>query len=291
MTAAGWVAITSAPSGNLQAARAQQPLTGAPSLATRAVIDKYCVGCHNQKLKTAGLMLDVADPSDVSKDGVTWEKVIRKLRAGAMPPVGSPRPDQATYDTLATYLETEADRAAAARPNPGNVGAFHRLSRTEYRKSIRDLLALDALPKELDITTLLPADNGSTGFDNLADLLFVSPTALDGYLSAARKISRFAVGDPAIPVIVDRYPIPADLPQNTRQEGAPVGTRGGIVIRSTFPVDGDYRLDIEFAGNAREPHQLEVSVDGARAQVFTVGDKPITERGFGVFSPPPDKPI
>jgi mono/diheme cytochrome c family protein len=291
MTAAGWVAMTSAPSGHLQAARAQQALSGAPSLATRAAIDRYCVGCHNQKLKTAGLMLDVVDLSDVGRDGATWEKVIRKLRAGAMPPVGSPRPDQTTYDTVATYLETEVDRAAAARPNPGNVGAFHRLSRTEYAKSIRDLLALDALPKELDISTLLPADNSSTGFDNLADLLFVSPTALDGYLSAARKISRLVVGDPAIPVIVDRYPIPADLPQNTRQEGAPVGTRGGIVIRSTFPVDGDYRLDIEFAGNAREPHQLEVSVDGARAHVFTVGDKPISERGFGVFTQPPDKPI
>ena len=122
-----------------------------------------------------------------------------------------------------------------AHPNPGNIGSFHRLSRTEYANAIRDLLALEALPKELDIATLLPADNSSTGFDNLADLLFVSPTALDGYLSAARKISRLAVGDPAIPVIVDRYQIPPDLPQDVRQEGAPIGTRGGAVIRSTLP--------------------------------------------------------
>jgi hypothetical protein len=236
-------------------------------------------------------MLDVADMSNVSNDGIIWDKVIRKLRAGAMPPPGLPRPDQATYHSVATYLETELDRAAAAKPNPGRVSAFHRLSRTEYIKAIRDLLALDALPKELDITTLLPADNSSTGFDNLADLLFISPTALDGYLSAARKISRLAVGDPAIPVIVDRYLLPDDLPQDVRQEGAPLGTRGGLVVRTDFPVDGDYRLNIEFAGNARDRHELEVSVDGERVQLFTVGEKPPTERGFGVFTQPPDQPI
>jgi hypothetical protein len=262
-------------------------------MPARAVLDKYCVSCHNPKLKTGGLVLDPERlaPDAVAADGVVWEKVIRKLRSASMPPVGLPRPDQATYDSTAAELEHALDRAARAHPNPGNVGAFHRLSRTEYANAIRDLLALEMLPKELDITTLLPADNSSTGFDNLADLLFVSPTALDGYLSAARKISRLAVGDPAIPVIVDRYQIPQDLPQDVRQEGAPIGTRGGAVISSTFPVDGEYHLKIEFAGNAREPHQLEVSVDGARAQLFTVGDKPPGERGSGVFTPQADPPI
>ena len=247
--------------------------------------------CHNQRLKTAGLTLDTADIVNVEKDGAIWEKVIRKMRAGAMPPVGSPRPDPAAFDAVAGYLEMALDRASAANPNPGRLGTFHRLTRTEYANVIRDLLALDTLPRELDIATLLPADNASTGFDNLADLLFVSPTALDGYIAAARKLSRLAVGDPAIPVIVDRYQIPPDLPQNVQMEGAPVGTRGGIVIRSTFPVDGEYQVRIEFAGTAREPHQLELTVDGVRAELFTVGDKPPSERGFGVFQQQADKPI
>jgi mono/diheme cytochrome c family protein len=286
----GWLTVTSTSSEGVRAGLVQAG-SGASSEAPRAVIDQYCVRCHNQRLKTAGLALDVADAANVAKDAAIWEKVVRKLQAEAMPPAGSPRPDRATYDRVARYLETELDRAATARPNPGHVVAFHRLSRTEYTKAIRDLLALDALPRELDIATLLPADNSSTGFDNLADLLFVSPTSLDGYLAAARKISRLAVGDPAVPLIVDRHQIPSDLPQDVRQEGAPIGTRGGAILRSTLPVDGDYRLRIEFAGNAREPHQLEVSVDGARAALLTVGEKPPTERGFGVFTPPPDRPV
>jgi mono/diheme cytochrome c family protein len=265
--------------------------TAAPANPVRPLVDKYCVSCHNPRLKTGGLALDTADPVNIARDGATWEKVVRKLRTGAMPPAGSPRPDQASYDAAAGYLEQELDRAAAAHPNPGAIGAFHRLSRTEYANAIRDLLALEPLPKELDITTLIPADNSSSGFDNLADLLFVSPTALDSYLSAARKISRLAIGDRDIPVIVDRYQTPQDLPQDVQLEDAPAGTRGGVVIKSTLPVDGEYRVKIEFAGNAREPHQLEVSVDGVRAHIVTVGEKPPTERGNGVFIVPPDKPI
>ena len=287
---AGVITATSASSARVQAAPPQPPARAAVA-SPRPFIDQYCVSCHNQRLKTAGLMLDTADMADVARDGAIWEKVVRKLRAGAMPPVGSPRPNQAAYDTVASYLETALDRASASNPHPGSLGSFHRLSRTEYAMAIRDLLAIDALPKELDIATLLPADNSSTGFDNLADLLFVSPTALDGYLSAARKISRLAVGDPTIPVIVDRYQMPPDLPQDVRQDGAPIGTRGGTVIRSTFPVDGEYHLKVEFAGTAREIHQLEVTVDGARAQTFTVGDKPPTARGSGVFLQQADKPI
>jgi mono/diheme cytochrome c family protein len=289
---AALITLSPAASGRLVAARAQRDsLTSSAAAASKAALDKYCVSCHNQKLKTAGLALDALDVANPSTDGPTWEKVIRKLRAGAMPPVGLPRPDPATYEAVASYAESELDRAAAAKPNPGYVGAFHRLTRTEYANAIRDLLALDVLPRELDIATLLPADNSSSGFDTLADLLFVSPTALDAYLSAARKISRLAVGDPTIPVIVDRHLIPPDLPQDVRQEGAPVGTRGGVVIRTALPADGEYRLTIEFAGNAREKHELEISVDGARAEVITVGTNVPTERGSGVFIPPPDKPV
>lgn len=270
------------------AGAAQAPPAAEP---VRATINKYCVTCHNQRLKTAGFVLDTADLTNVEKDGAAWEKVIRKLRAGAMPPVGSPRPDQPAYTAVASYLEDALDRAAAAKPNPGHIGAFHRLSRTEYANVIRDLLDLGTLPRELDIATLLPADNSSTGFDNLADLLFVSPTAMDGYLAAARKLSRLAVGDPAVPVIVDRHLIPQELPQDTRREGSAFGTRGGTVIESTLPVDGEYHVKIEFAGNAREPHQVEVSVDGERTALFTVGDKPPKERGFGVFQQQPDDPL
>jgi cytochrome c5 len=181
----GCIIVTSAASARVHAAP-QQPSSISSAIPPRPIVEKYCVSCHNQRLKTAGLMLDTADMLSVAKEGAIWEKVVRKLRAGAMPPAGSPRPDAAAYDTLAGYLETELDRAAASKPNPGSLGTFHRLSRTEYTKAIRDLLALDALPKELDIATLLPADNSSTGFDNLADLLFVSPTALDGYAWRSR---------------------------------------------------------------------------------------------------------
>src|ERR1700682_772226 len=157
---AGGIAAVSAAPPRLEAAPAQQPpVVPHQAIPPRPILDKYCVTCHNQKLKTAGLMLDTADVQNVTRDGVLWEKVIRKLRSGNMPPVGSPRPDQASYDAVAMYLEGALDRAAATVPNPGNIGQFHRLSRTEYANAIRDLLALEALPKELDITTLLPADN------------------------------------------------------------------------------------------------------------------------------------
>jgi mono/diheme cytochrome c family protein len=282
----GAAALLAVPSAATAAGQSDVSLS-----AARTVINKYCVSCHNPKLKTAGLSLSDAAGIDVSKDGLLWEKVVRKLRAGAMPPAGLPRPDQATYDSVSAQLESALDTAAKAAPNPGHVGPFHRLTRTEYANAIRDLLDLPVLPKELDIATLLPPDNSSTGFDNLADLLFVSPTALEGYLSAARKISRIAIGDPGIPVIVDRYQLPPDLPQDVRQAGAPFGTRGGVVINTTLPVDGEYRVKVDFAGAARDPHQLEVSVDGARAHLFAVGDKPPGPRGSGVFAQEADRAV
>src|SRR5579862_8457069 len=178
-----------------------------------ATFTKYCVTCHNARLKTAGFVLDTADLKNVGGHAETWEKVVRKLRTEAMPPAGAPRPDRATYDSTAAYLEAELDRAAAARPNPGSLPLLHRLSRTEYQNAIRDLLAVDALPKEMDYSLLLPPDNSSSGFDNIADLLFVNPTTMERYLDAARRISRLAVGDPTIPAMVNVYHLSSEQTQ------------------------------------------------------------------------------
>ena len=273
---AAWVAaLSAAASGHVAVADVPQgPLsTPAASAAPRAVLDRYCVSCHNEKLRTAGLMLDTLDVGNVGVAAATWEKVVRQLRSRAMPPAGRPRPDEATYDAAASRLETDLDRLAAARPNPGRLPPFHRLTRTEYSNAIRDLLALEDLPKAVDLAALLPADNSSTGFDNLADLLFVSSTQLEQYLSAAQKISRLAVGDPTFQV-VDTYRMSEDYSQDSHVEGLPLGTRGGLAIRTFLPLDGEYSVHIELTAAPREPEQLEVSVDGERIRLFTVSDKP-----------------
>jgi hypothetical protein len=219
-------------------------------------------------------MLDKLDVGNVSAGAEAWEKVVRKLRSRAMPPAGRLRPDEATYDALSSQLETGLDRLAAASPNPGRLPAFHRLTRTEYKNAIRDLLALEDLPKGMDLASLLPADNSSTGFDNLADLLFVSSTQLEQYLSAAQKISRLAVGDPTIPPIIDTYRMSSERSQDVHVEGMPLGTRGGTAIRTVLPLDGEYSIHIELTAAPREPHELEVSVDGERVRLFTVSNKP-----------------
>src|SRR5262249_54250064 len=154
-----------------------------------------------------------------------WEKVIRKLRTGAMPPSGAPRPDAATYNALASHLETSIDRDARANPRPSKLALVHRLSRTEYQNAVRDLLAVDALPKEIDYALLLPPDNSSSGFDNIADLLFMSPAIMERYLDAAEKISRLAVGDTAAPVMVNRYRLGAEQWQGSRVDRVARGTR------------------------------------------------------------------
>ena len=240
--------------------------------APAAVLTQYCLTCHNQRLKTADLVLDPADLAHVGAKPEQWEKVVAKLRSNAMPPAGMPRPDQASYNSVATYLETEIDRAAAAKPNPGKLPLLHRLSRTEYENSIRDLLALDALPKEMDYSLLLPPDNSSSGFDNIADLLFVSPAIMERYLDAARKISRLAVGDPNLPVMVNSYRLSPEQTQDTRVDALPFGTRGGLGVRTYFPLDADYAVKFELAGAAREPHQIEISVDGERMQLVDIGN-------------------
>lgn len=236
-----------------------------------AALNRYCTTCHNAKLKTGGVVLDPTSLSRVGADAEFWEKVDWKLRSRAMPPAGMPRPDESTYNSLTSFLETDLDRAAAAKPNAGELPPLHRLTRTEYKNAIRDLLGLESLPKEMDFDLLLPPDNVSSGFDNIADLLFVSPSTMERYLDAARKISRFAVGDPNIPAMVNIYRLSPEQPQDARVDELPFGTRGGLAVRNTFPVDGEYSVKLELAGAGREAHQLEISVDGERVQLATIG--------------------
>ena len=278
------------------------PPASAAAEATAAevaeTLDRYCAACHNDRivngrdtapsmlvsqLRTTGLAVDTLDVERVGSDSDAWERVIRKLESRTMPPPGRPRPDDATYDGVVAWLETELDRAAAEAPNPGRRPALHRLSRTEYQNAVRDLLALDHLPKEFDVATLLPADNATSGFDNLAELLFVSPATLERYLAAARKISRLAVGDTNMPPIVDRYQLDRDLIQDAHLDGLPLGTRGGAVIRSHLPADGEYVVTVEFAAAARDEHDVEVSVDGERVELVTIGGRPLVRGASGVF--------
>ena len=257
-----------------------------------ALLNRYCVTCHNDKLKTAGLVLNPADLDHVAGTAETWEKVVRKLRAGAMPPAGAPKPDAATANDLRSYLEAELDRAAAEHPRPGKLPLLHRLSRTEYANAVRDLLDIQALPKELDFSLLLPADNSSSGFDNLADLLFTSPSTMERYIEAAHKISRFAVGDPKMPVLVNIYKLDPEHPQDERVDELPYGTRGGLAIRSDFPADGTYVVKVDMAGAAREPQQLDVLVDGARVDGKTLSGTPAGPgRGPGRGRAPAQGPI
>ena len=248
-----------------------QQNTQAASAAASATIKQYCVGCHSAALKTGGVVLDPASLNQVANNAETWERAIKQLRAKSMPPVPMPRPDAATYDRVASYLETELDRAANAKPNPGDLPTLHRLTRTEYHNAIHDLLAIDDLPKEMDYTLLLPSDNASSGFDNIADLLYVSPATMERYLDASTKISRLAVGDPAMPVMVNIYRTPLEGPQDSQVDDLAFGTRGGTAIRSYFPLDGEYEINVELAGAARDQHQLEVTVDGERKQLVTIG--------------------
>ena len=258
---------------------AQAPAPAAA--ATMGALDQYCVTCHNERLKTAGLAIDPATLADIGPHAETWEKVVRKLRGRGMPPVTARRPDEATYDAVTSFLETQLDRAEAARPHLGKLPLAHRLSRTEYQNAIRDLLALESLPREVRIDFLLPEDNISSGFDNIADLLFVSPSNMERYLDAARKISRLAVGDRAMPVLVNIHRLGPEHPQDERVDELPFGTRGGIAIRSDFPVNGTYVVDVDLAGASRERHDLEVTVDGERVALRTLGADGGGGRGRG----------
>jgi mono/diheme cytochrome c family protein len=257
---------------------APRSATADPSTAAtyRAVVNQYCVVCHNEQLHTAGLVLSKLDLTNVPEGAEVWEKVIGKLRTGAMPPAGMPRPDKATYDGFATYLETALDSASIVNPNPGRV-SIHRLNRAEYKNAIHDLLATD-----IDVESLLPVDDSGYGFDNIADVLSVSPMLLVRYMSAAGKVSRSAIGDPNVLPNLETYDVPYLLTQDERMsEDLPFGSRGGLAVRHNFPLDGEYLIKIRLqrAGiehdrqiiGLSEPHQLDVRVDGERIKVFTVG--------------------
>jgi mono/diheme cytochrome c family protein len=239
------------------------------------VVQRYCITCHNQRLRTGGLSLEVLDSQHLELDPEVWERVVAKLRAGAMPPAGSPRPDRATADAVVADLEAALDRAWVARPRPGRPNAVHRLNRSEYHNAIRDLFALD-----VDVKALLPGDETADGsFDNVADVLTISTAHLERYLSVARQITRQAVGLPPVSPALARFEIPLHLVQDDRQsEDLPFGSRGGLAIPYAFPVAGDYVIKVRLRRQYQDyimgmgwPQQLDVRLDGRLLKRFTVG--------------------
>jgi mono/diheme cytochrome c family protein len=268
----GWGVAT----GSVVQTSAEQSEQKTAAAATpQATLEKYCVTCHNQKLKTAGLALDTLDATQPHVSAETWELVIGKLRARSMPPAGRPRPDAATYRAVATALEGGIDRAWAAHPNPGRIAAVHRLNRTEYTNAVRDLLAID-----FDARPLLPGDETADGsFDNLADALSISTAHLERYLSVARQVSRLAMGLPPASPRLDTFEIPIHVIQEDRQsEQLPFGSRGGMAIPYTFAVDGEYLIKVKLQRQYQDylkgmgwPQQLDVRVDGKLIKRFTVG--------------------
>jgi mono/diheme cytochrome c family protein len=277
MAAATIAAVVSLIGAAPQATVAQVPpdpvSAGGPEL-----ILQYCVACHNERLKTAGLSLERADFTQLGAHADVWERVVRKLQSGQMPPLGRPRPDRATVATFVSSLEAALDRAALAAPNPGRA-VTHRLTRTEYANAVRDLLSL-----EIDSKNLLPADDTDQhGFDNNSEVLSISPALLDRYLAAARTVSRFAIGrSPAAPRI-DTYTIPERLIQDERvSDRLPFGSRGGAAISHYFPVDGEYVMTLRLqttlyhaVRGLADPHTLDVRLDRQRIKTFTVGGKTI----------------
>ena len=256
----------------LRAGEPTPQVTAVPTPTTdRATLDRYCVTCHNSRTRTGGLALDTVDVTRVAPDAETWEKVVRKIRGRMMPPPGMPRPDDATYDALAAHLETALDSAAAARPNPGRTETFRRLTRVEYRNAVRDILALD-----VDVSSLLPKDDASHGFDNVSNGE-LSPTLLERYLAAAQKVSRAAVGSPLPSPASHVVVLPSDLTQEDHLEGLPFGTRGGVAFPYTFPQQAVYEIQVRLARDRNEnvegltePQQVEISIDGRVAQTFHV---------------------
>jgi mono/diheme cytochrome c family protein len=246
--------------------------------APRAVLDTYCVTCHNQRLHTAGLTLDTVDVTKPELQPDLWERVIAKLRAGSMPPPGRPRPDAATYRSVAHALEGAIDQAWAAHPDPGKISAVHRLNRTEYNNAVHDLLALDR--SSVDVRPLLPGDETSDGgFDNVADALSISTAHVERYLSVARQVTRLAVGLPPVRPGLETFSIPLHVIQDDRQsEDLPLGSRGGIAVHYDVPCDGEYLIKVRLQRQYQDylkgmgwPQQLDIRLDGRLLKRFTVG--------------------
>ena len=243
-----------------------------PVSAPRDVIATYCTSCHNQRLKTAGLTLDSINVDDVAGSAEIWEKVVRKVRGGLMPPAGARQPDAPTRDAFVTSIEAELDRAWAAHPNPGRP-LLRRLNRAEYANAVRDLVALD-----VDVAALLPPDDSAYGFDNISDALNVSPSLQERYLAAAEKIGELAIGDPEAGTLSDTYHVRGDVSQNQHLDGMPLGTLGGTRVTHFFPRDGEYviqtrlfRTNFDNPRGIEYPHEFELTLDGERVHHATIG--------------------
>jgi len=261
------------------------------SANNRALLDQYCVICHNEavvnsvpqpneglqttQLRNLGLTLDTEDVTNLAANPEVWEKVIKKLRVGVMPPPNFPRPDKASYDGFRTFLEDELDRVATTQVDPGRTQAFHRLNQTEYQNAVRDLLNL-----EIDVSGLIPADAPDQyGFDNNADVLALSPLSVERYVSAAHKIAELAVGAAPRGASINTYEVPLNLIQDDRlSEELPFGSRGGTAVEHNFPVDGEYRITVhlqtnyvDFVRGYDQPHDFELSLDGLHLETFSFG--------------------
>ena len=258
--------------GLLSGAHAQTPPPAGPA---KAFVSEYCVRCHNDRLKSGELSFAPLDADRPNPENPIWEKAIRKVRTGMMPPAGARRPDAARIDAFTAALEGSLDRAAAAQPNPGRP-ALHRLNRTEYGNMVRDTLSLD-----IDVTKLLPPDDMTHGFDNIADVLTISPTLMDSYIRAAATISRLAVGDPAVAPTLEVFRVPQMLPQTEHVEGTPFGTRGGTAVRHFFPADGEYSFQLTFYhenngllfGTLQKDEQIELAIDGERVALLDINPR------------------
>ena len=280
---AGLVALTVAPQGVVSAAAQAAPKVASATNANaaadkRALLDKYCVGCHNARVQNGKMRLDNADVSKVGDHGETWERVVRKIRGGVMPPPGAPRPDKVAYEGMASWLESELDTAATKRPNPGRTESLHRLNRTEYGNIVRDVLGL-----EMDFSDLLPIDDsggGNASFDNIATSLRLTQTLLEQYLSVALKVSRTAVGGNPPPVEL-RFRAPDAQRQDVYVDGMPFGTRGGVRFTHIFPVDGEYQFELEAGGRG----QVDFAIDGERVKLFEVTPRARTEYDIDFAGP------
>ena len=244
---------------------------GSGALPEQRLVTRYCLTCHNDQALRGGLSLEGIQLDDIAGHAEVWERVVRKLRAGAMPPDGAPRPDETTYNGLVTYLESALDNRAVATADPGRTETFRRLNRTEYRNAIRDLLELD-----VDVAALLPRDDAAYGFDNVG-VVELSPTLMERYLTAAQKISRLAVGSLGVVPGSRVVTLRPDLTQEGHLAELPFGTRGGATVEHTFPLDGEYEIEVRLARNRnenveglREPHVLEMTLDSERLNLFTV---------------------
>jgi hypothetical protein len=255
------------PEAIVRVARSQSP----PDSSISKVVKRYCTGCHNSKVKAGNLLLDSILTAPVEQHSEEWEKVVRKLRVRHMPPIGLPRPDEKTYEAVIGSLAAQLDAAAAARPNPGRTDTFRRLNRTEYQNAIRDLLALN-----IDVTSILPADEAGYGFDNVT-VGNLSPTLLESYLQAAQRISSLALGVVGKSPGGDFETLRPDLTQEQQFEDQPLGTHGGMIMKYTFPQDADYDITVRLQRDRNEhvegiagSNDVEVMLDGERVRLVTV---------------------